>query len=540
MPPARPATTIPEALLATLDRADGGGYAFHLDDGPTTLTYPELAERAGMAARRLVALGVQPGDPIGVLGPNRPEWAIWAFGIWIAGAVLVPVQIPLRVRDPKAFAEQVRRLVDAAGCRRVLADPRLAPLLPEQIAVPWDQPRDESWEGRTPPSAESLAVIQFTSGSTSAPKGAAITHSAVMAQMEVLRTGYRYPDGTPRSVLGWTPFFHDLGLFANVVHPVVAGSTMHHLPTERFARDPTEWLRLIGETRVAGTIAPSSGFGKAVRTAVRRGVPVDMSALEGAYFAAEGVDPDAVQRMLEDARAFGLTADKLGASYGLAEAVMAVSYTRVGDGTRLDRVSTDALAEAGVAAPAENGRSRLVVGCGKPLMDVRIVGPDGELAERGVGEILVRGSSMMSGYIGEAAHDPFVDGWLRTGDLGYLADGELYPTGRAKDMMIAMGHNYYPEDFEWAAGRHPQVRPGRCVAFSKPGTGDGDVILLVESKADTDAKELRRSVEARVADAVGVAPREVIVLPPGTIEKTTSGKLRRAAMRDIYAAGGFR
>jgi fatty-acyl-CoA synthase len=531
--------TLDAALQATADgAAPGAGYTFHLDDAEVALSYPELAERAARGARRLAAMGVEPGDPVGLFGPNRPEWVVWAFAIWSAGAVLVPVQIPLRIRRPDAFAEQVRALVEAAGCRRVIADPRLLGVLPDGVGVDWEERGDESSDAGPPPGPGSAAVIQFTSGSTSAPKGALITHAAALAQMEVLRHGYRYEDGTPRSVLSWTPFFHDLGLFANVVHPAVSGSTTHHLPTERFARDPVEWLRLVGRTRPAGTIAPSSAFGSALRLAKRRGEQIDLSPLEAAFFAAEGVDPDVVARMLDDARGFGFDPSALGSSYGLAEAVMAVSYPLVGTGLRLDRIGIDALARDGIAAPVEGTRSRLVVSCGKPFMEVRIAGPDGARAEREVGEILIRGASMMSGYVGAgAADDPFDDGWLRTGDLGYLADGELFPIGRAKDMVIAMGHNYYAEDFEWAAGRVDGVRPGRSVAFADPGSEQ--VVLLVEPAGDGDRELLRRDVRRAVADAVGVAPGRVVVLAPGTVEKTTSGKLRRAAMREAYARGAL-
>ena len=219
----------------------------------------ELAERAARGARQLVALGVEPGDAVGLLGPNRPEWIAWAFAIWTAGAVLVPVQIPLRIRNPDAFAEQVRALVEAAGCRRAIADPRLLGVLPDGVGVAWDETGDASGDAGAAPRAGDTAVIQFTSGSTSTPKGALITHAAAMAQMDVLRHGYRYADGTPRTVLSWTPFFHDLGLFANVVHPAVAGSTTHHLPTERFARDPVEWLRLVGRTRAGRDDRPVVG-----------------------------------------------------------------------------------------------------------------------------------------------------------------------------------------------------------------------------------------------------------------------------------------
>jgi fatty-acyl-CoA synthase len=531
----RPAT-IPEALFATAERG-AGEYVFHLEEGPVSLSCGELAERALRGARRLIALGVEPGDAVGVLGPNRPEWVVGAFAAWIAGAVLVPVQIPLRISDPDAFRERLRSLVEAGGCRRVLADPRLAALLPAGVALAWEEAGEKSAALPSMPEAGAPAVIQFTSGSTAAPKGALLAHSAVMAQMEIFRTVVRYPDGTPRRMLSWTPFFHDLGLVANLVHPSHAGATIHHLPTERFAADPAEWLRLVEASGAALTVGPSSAFGSALRAARRRGERIDLSSLDAAYFAAEGVDPEIARRMVETAEDFGLRPTALGSTYGLAEAVMAVTHSPIGTGLRIDRISLEELGSSGLAVPAGDGPVRLVVSCGEPQMDLRIAAAGGLLPERHMGEIQVRGRSTMSGYVGADAPDPFVDGWLRTGDLGYLADGELYVTGRAKDVMIAMGHNYYPEDFEWAAARVDAVRPGRCVAFSLPGAEQ--VVVLVEASGNGGAEGLEREVDRAVKKAVGVAPSEVVVLPRGTIEKTTSGKLRRAAMRDAYLSGAL-
>jgi fatty-acyl-CoA synthase len=531
----RPAT-IPDALFATAERGEGE-YVFHLEDGPVRLSCEELAERALRGARRLVALGVEPGDAVGVLGPNRPEWVVSAFATWIAGAALVPVQVSLRIRDPDAFREQLRRLVEGGDCRRVLADPDLAPMLPAGIAIPWGESMEEGAAVGAAPTPDSAAVIQFTSGSTAVPRGALVTHAAAMAQMGVLE-GLVLDGDSPRRSISWTPFFHDLGLFLNVLPAAVWGSSSHHLPTERFARDPAEWLRLSEATRATLTLAPSSAFGSALRALQRRGERVDLGALDVARFAAECVDPEVVKRVIEAAPRLNLRPEALGSSYGLAEAVLAVTYSTPGSGLRLDRISLDALASEGVAAPAGPGPSRTMVACGPPMMDLRIAGPTAEeLPDRHVGEIMLRGPSLMSGYVGPGAEQPFVDGWLRSGDLGYLADGELYVTGRVKDMLITLGHNYYPEDFEWAAARVEGVRPGRCVAFSVPGAEE--VVVLVEARDGATAKSLERDVRNEAASAVGVPPAEVLVLPPGTVQKTTSGKLRRAAMRESYASGAL-
>lgn len=527
--------TIPQALTVAAERYPVG-FRFHLENGPVTISTTELAERAFHGARRLIARGVRPGDVVGILGPNRPEWLIWAHATWMAGAIVAPVQIPLRIRSAAVYEEQLRKFVAAAGCRLVLADQLLAPLLPKEVAATWGETGEESGEEPASPRPDSTAVIQFTSGSTSAPKGVVLPHSAMVAQLTFIHEHY-YEGNPVGSTVSWAPFFHDLGLVVSVLLSIVSRSPIEVLPTEIFARDPAEWLRVLERTRALGTLGPSSAFGAAIKAAERRGEKMDLSTVTVAHFAAEGVDPAVARRMAEDGvRDFGLSPNALGSTYGLAEAVLGVSYSPFGGGMRYDRISLEELAAAGVAAPTDSEPSRLMVSCGTPVMEVRIADEDGAARpERHVGEILVRGPSLLSGYLGEAAPDPFLDGWLRTGDMGYLADGELYVSGRAKDIVVLSGQNYYPEDFEWAAGRVDGVRPGRCAAFVKPGTEK--LVLLVEPADDADPGSLGKAVKRSVADAIGVAPAEVVVLPRRTIAKTTSGKLRRSTMQNAYARG---
>jgi fatty-acyl-CoA synthase len=527
-----PASTLAEVL--TTGAAQEASLNFHLEEGLVSISGAELVERALAGARVLAARGIGPGDAVGVLGPNRPEWAVWAWATWAAGATFVPLQIPLRVRTPDAFAEQVRSLVHTAGCRLVLADPRLLGAVGSGVGVAWDEPAPASGADPVLPAATDTAVIQFTSGSTSAPKGALLSHRAVMAQMDLIDVWTPGSIGG-RGMVGWVPFFHDLGLFYYVVASVVFGGRAHYLPTERFAADPAEWLRLVTATRANITVGPGSALGAAIRRVLSRSDPIDLSSLEFTRFAAEGVDPEFADKLVEAAARLKLSVESLGSSYGLAEAVLGVTSAH---GLHDDRVDVEAMTVSGLALPATGDRVRRVVSAGRTALttELRIARPGGgELGEREIGEICVRGPSLMDGYVGEGAPDPFQDGWLRTGDMGYLADGELYVTGRIKDMIIVMGHNYYPEDFEWAAGRVEGVRAGRCVAF---GSGDGEeVVVLVEPVAGTDGGELTTVVRDAVRDAVGVAPRSVLVLPPGSVEKTTSGKLRRSTMRSAYLRG---
>lgn len=527
------ARTISEALFETIE-SDAGEYVFHLEDGSVRLSCAELAERARRGARRLLAIGVEPGDAVGVLGPNRPEWVVSAFSVWLAGAAVVPVQKRLRIPDPDTFAEQLHIMLEAVGCARVLVDPELASLLPPGAAVVWDEDGVESNQEPPSPSPADAAVIQLTSGSTSAPRGALATHAAVMSQMDILDE-FLTVNGQGRTTISWTPYFHDLGLFMNVIPAAIWGLTSHHLPTERFARDPVEWFRLAAESRASFTLAPSSAFGNTLRALRRRGERIDLGAMEMARFGTEGIDPNVVERLLQQAPGLNMRPETFGSSYGLAEGVLIVALSAPGSGLCGDRICLDTLASEGVAAPSGARPSRELFGCGMPKVALRIAGPGGDMPDRHVGEILLRGPSLMSRYVGPEAPDPFVDGWLRTGDMGYLADSQLYVTGRVKDMVIVGGDNFYPEDFEWAAGRVEGVRPGRCAAFTKPEANE--IVVLVEPIEAGSARGLAKKVRNAVADAVGIAPAEVVVLPPGTIRKTTSGKLRRAAMRDLYAGG---
>jgi fatty-acyl-CoA synthase len=527
--------SLADALRQSPTFADGK-LIFHLEDGPVHLPGAELAERAQRAARMLRAQGVGRGSVVGILGPNRPEWAVSAWATWLAGAAVLPLQIPLRIRDPSAFAEELRSATEAVGCQMVLADPRLLPVVPGGLGNDWASDKQRAGGALVDVSPDDAAVIQLTSGSTSAPKGAVISHGAVMAQMRALKWWFER-DVSDWLLCGWVPFFHDLGLFMNVVNPMVHGVGCHCLPTERFAANPTLWFRVLQSTGATTTHCPPSAFGAALRDVARLDEHFDLRQVEGVWLAAEPVDPHLADQVTVAGVRAGLRATSFGVGYGLAEAVLGVTSTAVGRGLTFDSIDLEAMAANQRALPADGAHIRRVASCGVPApgIELRIVRSDGDVEERGIGEVYVHSQSLLQRYIGRNVPHPVVDGWLRTGDLGYIADGELYITGRVKDMVIVMGHNYYPEDFEWAAARHPGVRPGRCVAFTD-GSGEG-IVLIVEPKTDADPVTLPDEVRYAVGDAVGVVPRRVLVVASGTVEKTSSGKLRRSAMREAYARG---
>jgi fatty-acyl-CoA synthase len=534
--------TIVAALESAASNVGDRGFSYYLEDGLQRESYEEMLLGARRGAGALAAWGVEPGDAVGVLGPNRPEWVRWALSSWLRGAVVVPMSFGMQISDLGDYVARIRSLVDTAGCVRVMTDPRFLPALPDDVGVAWDTPVPATdGNGLVDSAPEDLAVLQFTSGSTSAPKSAMLTHGAVLACISGFQSAVAIDE---RDVpLSWLPFFHDNGLFGHLLAPIVTQLENHVLPTERFARNPALWFRLATEVGATLTSGPYSAWAVALKATLRNPDGIDLSALRMAIFGAEAIDPAVIDRYAEHAAELHLRPGSLAGAYGLAEATLIVSCEHPGSGMRMDEVDLHSLADEGRATPVSQGGEsvRRVASCGRcmPGTRIRIMGSDGVLPERRVGEIQILGPTVMNGYRGLAdADQPFtVDGWLQTGDLGYVADEELFMTGRSKDMIIVFGRNYAPEEFEWLAAQVPGVRPGRCVAFSRPGEGEGELVIVFEPAPGADPEAVASELRRKVNRSLGVAVGDVVSTVKGTITKTTSGKLRRGAMRDAYARG---
>ena len=524
------AQTLPDVL-----QGSRGELFFHLKEGVVHLTADELAARAKAAAGALVERGIRPGDRVGLLGPNRPEWAIWAYGVWFAGGALVPLSYPTRIRDSAAFAEQVSSFVTAADCRLVVGAPRLLSHLGDG-GMSWAEQPEDTPRDLPRPSADDLAVINMTSGSTATPKAIPRSHGFMTSAAENLMALLNI-DPDRDVTVNWAPLFFGGGLWT-LYTPFIFNFTNHAMPAEDFARDPVEWFRVIGRARGTWTVGPSSAWDAAMRAAAKEDGPLDVSGLRVGVLIGESIDPDAIDRITGTGRHFGLRPEALIAAYGSTDGG-GISSTPASDPIRIDSVDPEGMAK-GRAVPATGDPRRRIASCGRPMpgVEIWIVGADGDLPERHIGEVAVRSPNVISGYLNKDGPSPLVDGWFFTGDLGYLADGELYITGRAKEMFILMGRNYYPEDFEQVAGRLDGVQDGRCVAFARSGK-DADIVLVVEPTGTTVADDLPLSVRNAVANAIGVTPADVVVVPPGTIPQTDSGKVWRRAMRETYVSGGL-
>jgi fatty-acyl-CoA synthase len=540
-----PASAVPATIIGALAETasrDRGVLVFHRDSGTAErFSAGDLLEEGARLASFLGDRGVGPGDSVGLLGPNDAAWARWAFGIWAGGATVVPIQFPLRVRDRGALAEQIASLLRAVPCRKVVADPGLLDVLPEGLGVAWDA-RPTGAAGtpaRVAAEPGDVAVAQFTSGTTAAPKAALITNDSVVTAIRATAAAYGV---TGEDVFaGWQPFFHDLGLFGLMLRPLLLGLEAHFIPTAGFARDPAEWFRLAGRSRATMLAGPSSAWAAATRAAGRDPSGCDLGTVRMATFSAETVDRRAVEGLLAVGGRLGLRPAALSAAYGMAETTLAVTVTRPGEGLAFDEVDLRELAGPGRAIPAATGPIRSVASCGVPVpgAEVVVVDRDGHaLPERTAGRIVARAPYLFSGYRG--TDDPEAvtrDGWLHTGDLGYLAGGELFFAGREKDVIVVLGRNHDPDDLEWAAGRVDGVRTGRCAALSLPEGVEGSVTLVVEPRDGADVGALPALVRRAVIDAIGVVPAEVLVVAPGAVPKTTSGKIRRRALREALLAG---
>ncbi|HMJ16253.1 MAG TPA: AMP-binding protein, partial [Polyangiaceae bacterium] len=389
---------------------------------------------------------------------------------------------------------------------------------------------------------EDLALIQFTSGSTSAPRGCALSHRAVLANLTAIMERFQVQQGL-RGVL-WLPLYHDMGLISGVFLPISAAATAVLIGPERFLMDPLVWLEALHRHRGVLTATPTFGMAYVTRRLRGRDMHLDLSAVRGICVGAEPVDPNVVRAFLDAMAPFQLSPEAIAPSYGLAENTLLVSQSA--KGMRVERVSRRSLETQKRAdiATEDATDSVEVVKLGKPISgaELRIVNDAGQvLPQRAVGEVELRSPSTMSEYFDDpqATASAFRDGWLRTGDIGYLANGELHLIGRAKDIIIVAGRNIAPQDIERLAGNVEGVRPGGVAAFGVNADGTEQIVVLIEARPTQDTRALPQAVRQACADGLGIKPAILRIVPPGSLPKTSSGKLQRSAARDAYLNGSL-
>ena len=513
-------------------------------DAPVRHTWAEVHERASRIAGGLARAGIGHGDAVAVLAGAPVEIAPVAQGIWMRGASLTMLHQPTPRTDMARWAAESISVIDMIRATAVVvSDPFMAaaPVLANVglRVLTIDELLDNAPINPVHTDDDDLALMQLTSGSTGSPKAVRISHRNFVANAEAMFAGAEV-DPDIDVIVSWLPCFHDMGMTGFLAVPMYFGVELVKVTPLDFLRDTLLWAKLIDKYKGTMTAAPNFAYNLLAKRLRRQATPgqFDLSSLRWALSGAEQVDPADVADLCEAGAPFGLRPEAILPAYGMAETTVAVSFTECGRGLEVDEVDADLLAVLHRAVPATHGRTRRFASLGRLLkgLEARIIDVDGSvLSARGVGVIEVRGEPVTLGYTTGAGFVPAqdADGWYDTGDIGYLTEtGNVVVCGRLKDVIIMAGRNIYPTDIERAAGRVDCVRPGCAVAVRlDAGHSRETFAVAVESKSYDDHDEVLRiehQVAHEVVAEVNVRPRNVVVLEPGTIPKTASGKLRRA------------
>ena len=544
-------------LGEALDYAASGtrGLNFHDARGTLTLPYPfaDLRRDALAMAYRLIAAGVKPEDRIALVAETGPEFATLFFGAVYAGAWPVPLPLPTSFGGRDSYIEQLR--VQLASCEptMLIYPPELAPMAAAAARLVGTQGIDWAELGERPAAAvalpaadgDAIAYLQYSSGSTRFPHGVAITHHALLNNLAAHGHGMRI-GGTDRCI-SWLPWYHDMGLVGCFLSPIANQVSTDYLKTEDFARRPLAWLDLI--SRHDGTslsYSPTFGYDICARrmsSQTKASDRFDLSRWRVAGNGADMIRPDVMQAFVDAFADAGFKASAFLPSYGLAEATLAVTLMPPGEGICVELVEETELS-GGEDRTDRPQRFRAIVNCGKPVRDmaVEIREEDGALLPEGaIGKVWCKGPSVMVGYFRdpEATAACMADGWLDTGDMGYMSDGYLYIVGRAKDMIIVNGRNHWPQDIEWAVEQLPGFKAGDIAAFAiTTPNGEETPAVLVQCRSSDEAERtrLRDEIRERVRSVTGMNC-VIELIPPRTLPRTSSGKLSRAKARNLYLAG---
>jgi len=524
-----------------------------------TLTWHQLHQDAKAMAALLQEKDVRPGDHIALLGPTTRNLVTAIQAVWLAGGSVSMLPIPMRFSSVEEFANQTRSLMKHGDISLLLLDPDLAAFHETQ---PGDPPvvlldELEPNEGRpgvkdhneTEYDPDRLAVLQFTSGSTSSPKGVMLTHKKLEANLfGMIAAAQIVPQDT---FVSWLPLYHDMGLVGLLTVPMVSGCNLVLASPQDFLSRPAEWLRWMNDYKGTVTSGPNFSWVLATR-AFRRmtdtGVMLDLSRVRLALNGAEPVDPDVVKSLVETAKPHGFKPGAVFCAFGMAELSLGGTFPPPMRGMATDTVDRNLLETERIAKPVsedeENSRTFPLLGTPIPGLEMRVRDvTTGEIrGMREVGELEIRGTSVMDGYYKrpELNDSLFNEGWLKTGDLAYFVNGpggsppELILCGRIKDVIIISGRNIFPEDIERAVGSVDGVRAGNVIAVGVEGSKRKETIVVVAEVRSEKPEEVKKAIREKVVGIVGFPPRDIMMVQPGTLPKTSSGKLQRSLCRLQY------
>ncbi|HSN97884.1 MAG TPA: fatty acyl-AMP ligase [Candidatus Nanopelagicales bacterium] len=508
------------------------------------------------------AMGLKKGDRVALILPDNADFVFAFLGAIRAGIVPVPIYPPTGLGKLAGYLENTLHIVEKSGSKVLLTSGEIkrmlgtiqaeAPGLEQVVAV--EGVRSSKEELRPAKvGLEDTCFLQFTSGSTSRPKGVVLTHANLAANVRaIMELGLGARDAVDSGV-SWLPLYHDMGLIGFVIAPLYHINTITFLPPLLFLKRPARWLTALSRFRGSISFGPNFAYALCVKRIRDQEVEgLDLSSWRVAGCGAEPIRAENLRAFADKFAKVGFSEKAFVCCYGMAESTLAVSFSQLGKGVITDTVKGEELWSEGQAQPAEEGApgAMPIAQCGRAFEghEIGVFAPDDEqsarpLGDREVGELRLRGPSVTPGYYNEPeiSQKAFAGGWLRTGDLGYLADGYVHVCGRSKEVIIVNGRNYYPQDLEWEAGRVEGVRKGNVIAFGtmKPTNDRERVVIVFETNVNQPAEKqaLQGEVRKSVQQALGLTVDDVIGLAPGVLPKTSSGKLQRARARELYESG---
>ena len=551
--------SIIDRLETAADRPGGVRFVGHsvAPDGPEFVPWAQIHDDARALGAALQARGLLPGDHVAILGPTSRALMTAVRGCWMSGIASMVLPLPMRMGSLEEFVGSTRARIRHGDAKLVLIDEQLAPFYEAAPGDPPIVPLSDVLPGAAGvPSGDRLegpandpnrlVILQYTSGSTSEPKGVMIPDRVLTANIDAAcEAASLRPDEV---MVSWLPLYHDMGLVGFLAIPMTTGVDLVQAAPQDFMAHPGNWMEWISTWRGTATAGPNFSWVLATR-ALRRAQGLDLSSLTLALSGAEPVDPKAMDAFCAAASRFGFDPGAVFPAFGMAEVAIAGTFPRRGQGLRYDTVDREVLERTRVAKPVEvtdqddlavRARRLPLLGRAVPGLEMRVVDPDTheEVPERHVGELLLRGTSVTPGYYkrDDATAALFHDDWLCTGDLAYVLDGELVLCGRIKDVIIVGGRNVFPEDIERAVGVLDGVRAGNVIAVGVEGYKGKETVVVVAEVRTDDPDGVREAIHHRTLEVCGLPPRDVMLVQPGTLPKTSSGKLQRARTRELYLA----
>ncbi|MCL6105576.1 MAG: AMP-binding protein [Actinobacteria bacterium] len=569
----------------TLSKQGGSqGITFVANDHK--LLWSALYDKAISVAGNLQKQGIGVGDRVALLGPTSYELVLGIEAIWLAGGCVVVLPLPMRLASLDEFILQTKSKISHTQAKLVLISRELLEFMPiaddtfaadssaglPGAVVELDKLLSDSFESLSGESnnlsgcykepdisTTDLAVLQFTSGSTSDPKGVMLPHAQVVAQINSAAQAIEFDPGQD-VMLGWVPLYHDMGLIGFLASALFTGVDLVLASAQDFMVSPGAWMGWASKYKATITAAPNFAYAlaaRALKNSKDDHLDLDLSSLRIALNGAEPIDPTVVENFCKATEPFGFNPGAIFCAFGMAEATLAATFPKAGEGMKYDVVDRRMLEEELVVVPVDiqpgrlfspqdnqSDAPRVLVHLGRPIpnLDIRICDTaKGTVLNAGmVGEVELRGASITPGYWGRQDINEltFHDGWLRTGDLGYMTsdgkDGELVVCGRIKDVIIVGGRNVFPEDIERAASSVPGVREGNVIAFGVRGRKERERIVVVAETRHDKIDMLKAGIAKKVRDAVGLPTQDVVLVAPGTLPKTSSGKLQRSLCRMRY------